>query len=185
MTNSIKYVCLMMTLFACCSIVVAQDDQETDLPESVSGSISFQTIHTDGEKILQVMKTPNPDGELVIQTYTVTIPYTEVVDGAAVTRFRQETRTRTVVKTTPELKPVGEKYTFQELNGNDLKPEEVVRKIPMVGRLVVVVHGDHKLPPGFEELLKKDTIIMRIPIPGGESGRPAIRVLPAPRPPRR
>ena len=69
----------------------------------------FATAGLNSENEVEIVESvptlsPNPtppnDGEVytdnVIQTYSVQIPYTEVVDGNSITRFRSEHRTRTV-----------------------------------------------------------------------------------------
>ncbi len=135
------------------SLLHAQEE-ESEIPESPFGFIQYMTVHTDGEKLMHIV-TRQVEGEMVEQTYSVTIPYME--DG--VVRNRVETRTRVMPATRKFLEPIPEDWKFLDIKGAEIKSEDVVQKIPMIGRQVIRLIGD-KIPTGLEMLVKDDVLIL-------------------------
>ncbi len=104
----------------------------------------------------------------VQQTFTVQVPYTELVDGKQVTRTRSETRTRTVevirgpskiiaqqVKETVQLDEVS---CFSS-DGEPLKAKTVKKRL--AERAAIILFQDkEQIHPFFKELVKPETVFI-------------------------
>ena len=113
-----------------------------------------------GEKLTKVTETKP-------QTYTVHVPYTEMVNGKPVTRTRAETRTRLVssVRVTggkyesKELR-LGSDAIFLDLDGKEVDRKELLSRTYTAELLVPLIQGDKRIPDLWQSLLKPDTVVL-------------------------
>ena len=109
--------------------------------------------------------------ETVQQTYTLNVPYTEMVDGVPTTRTRMETRTRTMQvtrgKTETKGKTVSSSYKIEEIKaytvaGKELDEEAIKDRIAERAP-VIVINSEKAISPYFEAILKPGTLFLVCP----------------------
>ncbi|MGI9515554.1 MAG: hypothetical protein ACR2NP_00790 [Pirellulaceae bacterium] len=135
-----------------------------------------------------------PQVESVEQAYVVQVPYTEETerDGERVmeTKFRNETRTRTVEVTRMVIKN-RVSYDWDELGFMDMDGEKVslgdARGHFETKQPIVAMYEGNELDPYYQQVLRDDVVIVVLPRPEGMvGGVPAPgRPMPVPRPRRR
>jgi len=109
--------------------------------------------------------------EMVATPYNVTIPFIVTIDGKQVTRYRQETRMRTVqVKrgnTKTEREETTESYPVSKLkafavDGKPIQNDDLKKRL--ADRTPVIIIGSEKaISPYFRALLKPDVIFLICP----------------------
>ena len=106
--------------------------------------------------------------EKVRSTYSINVPYTEMVDGKAVTRMRVETRARTmqVLRGTTETMAKTEKKSYKMANvkcfsvdGTELDPAAAKKRLSE-NSPVILINGPKAIAPYFEAILKPNALFM-------------------------
>ena len=109
--------------------------------------------------------------KLITRPYTISVPYTEIVDGKPVTRMRKETRTRTVQvqrgKTETVGKTISSTYKIADVTAYSVageKLDEAKIKERLLDRApVILVNSAQGISPYFETILKPETIFLVCP----------------------
>ena len=143
-------------------------EEQTEFEEAVKAKKK-----EDAEKGLEE-KEPEiePAKMVMVQTpYTVSVPYTEVVDGVPTARMRQETRTRSMQvvrgKTETTAKVISTKYKFGEvkaysINGKELD-EDKLKDCISDRSPVILINNAKAITPYFEAILKPETVFLVCP----------------------
>ena len=118
------------------------------------------------EDNIPVIKTARTEQKT--ETYTVNVPYTEVVDGRSITKMRQEKRTRTVSVTRgeTETKTSIDSETYElgkikcfSVDGSELSQKAIQKRLGE-RQPVILINSPKGIAPYFKKLLKEDTIFM-------------------------
>ncbi len=125
----------------------------------------------DAEKGVEKPEIEPATVEMVQQTYAVSVPYTEMVDGVPTTRTRTETRTRTMQvtrgKTETKGKTVSSSYKIEEIKaytvaGKELDQDAIKDRIAERAP-VIVINSKKAISPYFEAILKPGTLFLVCP----------------------
>ena len=106
--------------------------------------------------------------ESVRKTYSVKVPYTEVVDGESVTRIRIETRTATiqVLRGTTETEAKTETISYKmakvkcfSVDGTELDPAATKKRLSENSPVILINH-QNAIAPYFEAILKPNALFL-------------------------
>ena len=146
--------------FALMAVSTAQaQPHHQALPQPSSGIVTHRIFAEDGVVQL-VLHIPIP-GKEVLKSHEVQVP----IQVNGVVKYKTVTETRSVPATEEKRVPSKGLVTFCDLEGKTLTSEEVAKRIPPTG-LVVVLSKSNSIPKEWREVLKPDTIAMlQVPRP--------------------
>lgn len=150
--------------FGVLAIVISASALAQDTPPRAPTSVGMTivTVYSDGESIQRLKSVPDTTKEPVVQTFTVSIPYTE----NGVTKTRTETRTRSGLPTVKKLLPLEDHEFFMSIKGEQLDPAVLASTITQAGKPVLQFYD----APTKEQLelirkvVREDTVIFISPM---------------------
>ena len=128
--------------------------QELQPLEPSSNLLRYRTIRVEEGKLQIVNYVLAPFTE----TSTLTVPF--MVDG--VVEMQNFTETRTVLRPTPVWEELANNYSFTKLNNEKVDRTKVIERAEELGKPVVLLVNDQRLPSAWLDLLKDDVLIMQV-----------------------
>lgn len=146
---------LVLVVSLACGLLGQYAQAQGNVPNESKGAIPFQTVFAEGDQLL-VVETVRIPGKTIQENYTVKVPI-KTNQGIV---YRTETRARVVPATQLKLVPIASEATFASLDGKPVDRKAL--KIPEKGLIVVVWESQNPLPEKWKQLLRDDSLIMRL-----------------------